>query len=121
MRVPAPTIIGSTSVRPENGMTRLVSSLLRPRNNSEQRGHDLLVHTDAHERQAVLVELQVGHGTLATSAGARFAALFSDTFSAVDDPPAAPLQVSTLYLQCRLRPQELTALLAADAAHGITE
>ncbi|RAX18142.1 serine peptidase [Pseudarthrobacter sp. AG30] len=102
-------------------MTRLVSSLLRPRNNSEQRGHDLLVHTDVNQRQAVLVELQVGHGTLATSAGARFATLFNDTFSSVADPPAPPLQVSTLYLQCRLRPDELIDLLAADAAHGVAE
>jgi len=95
-------------------MSQLISSLLRPRTPREKARTDKLVHTDNLGRQAVLVELQVGHGELASAVCTRFTDIFNRAFAQAAKPPRAPIRISTLYMQCRLSGDEVDALVAAD-------
>ena len=96
-------------------MRRLISPLLRPKTPRDEARAGKLVHTDGLGRQAVLVELQVGHGELAGAVCLRFTEIFNRAFPKEAKPPRPPIRISTLYMQCRLSGDEVDALVAADA------
>ncbi len=98
----------------ERYMSQLISPLLRPKTPRDKVRTAKLVHTDNLGRQAVLVELQVGPGELASTVCLRFTEIFTQAFSHAAKPPRAPIRISTLYMQCRLSTDEVDSLVAAD-------
>jgi subtilisin family serine protease len=100
----------SPSVQP-----RVVSRLLRP--GADKAVQDKLVYSIGG-RNSVLVELNLPAGTIAVEMREQFLRVFQATFEHESEQPPEPLQVSSHYMRCLLRQDEITKLADQDAAEG---
>jgi subtilisin family serine protease len=92
---------------------RVVSRLLGP--GADQAVQEKLVYS-IDDRHSVLVELNLQAGTVADEMREQFLTVFHATFERESEQPPEPLQVSSHYMRCLLRQDEITELADRDAA-----
>ena len=91
---------------------RVVSRLLGP--GADEAAQRKLVYS-IEGRQAVLVELNLPSGAIAEDMREQFRAVFHAAFEHESEQPPEPLPISSHYMRCLLKPDEVTRLAAQDA------
>src|SRR5258708_23681604 len=92
---------------------RVVSRLLGP--GADEAVQNKLVYSIG-DRHSVLVELNLSAGMVADEMRDKFLSVFHGTFEYESELPPEPLQVSSHYMRCLLRQDEITKLANQDAA-----